>query len=97
MSEELLEVELEDQQIGKVTLSEDGLAVQFRRDYTGIDQTWLLRRCEELTIATPLAFERASTEFGKQDPASSMPDQSTSLVREAARVRLSSLSRSLHS
>jgi serine/threonine-protein kinase HipA len=56
-----------------------------------LDNKQLIERCEELATATPAAFEAAADAFGAKRHTSSMPDQLTSLVTDAARARLDSL------
>jgi hypothetical protein len=60
-------------------------------DELNLDKKQLIERCEELATATPAAFEAAAHAFGAKHHTSSMPDQLTSLVTDAARARLDSL------
>ena len=60
-------------------------------DELNLDNKQLIERCEELATATPAAFEAAADAFGAKRHTSSMPDQLTSLVTDAARARLDSL------
>lgn len=63
-------------------------------DDLDLDKEQLIERCEALVTATPAAFEHAANAFDAKGHPSSMPDQLTSLVTEAARARLDSLANS---
>ena len=58
-----------------------------------LDVSSVLDRCEELATDAPSAFERSQTSFEATGHVSSMPEQLTTLVTEAARARLDSLTR----
>ena len=58
-----------------------------------LDETWVIERCEELAVATPTAFEEATSSHQEHRQDSSMPDQLTALVAHAAKDRLNSLTK----
>lgn len=61
-------------------------------DELNLDKQQMIERCEDLATATPAAFTAAAGAFGAKRHISSMPDRLTSLVTDAARARLDSLS-----
>lgn len=63
-------------------------------DDLSLDSSHVLERCEELATATPTAFEDAANAF-KAPRHSSMPDQLTGLVNDAAQARLDSLTKGI--